>query len=96
MIAWQQVPPLSTPRRALGLGALLDRMPAGLLQMVGEIGWQLPQNECNRFSIACSLLHGADCLILDERFAALDPETLHQALPCVPERAPTLLGSAHP
>ena len=42
------------------------------------------------------LAHGADCLILDERFAALDPETLHQALPCVLERAPTLLGSAHP
>ncbi len=27
--------------RELGLGDLLDRMPAGLLQMVGESGWQL-------------------------------------------------------
>ena len=27
--------------RELGLGDLLDRMPAGLLQMVGETGWQL-------------------------------------------------------
>jgi ATP-binding cassette subfamily B protein len=34
--------------RALGLGALLDRMPAGLLQMVGETGWQLSQGERSR------------------------------------------------
>src|SRR5207245_3523183 len=27
--------------RALGLGALLDRMPGGIQQMVGETGWQL-------------------------------------------------------
>ena len=71
-------------------------MPPGLLQMVDETGWQLPPSECNQFSIACTLLHGADCLILDERFATLDPETLHQALPCVLERAPTLLVIAHP
>jgi ATP-binding cassette subfamily B protein len=82
--------------RALGLGALLDRMPAGLLQMVGETGWQLSQGERSRLYIARTLLHGADCLILDESFAALDPETLHQALQCVLERAPTLLVIAHP
>ena len=29
-------------------------------------------------------------------FAALDPETLHQALQCVLERAPTLLVITHP
>jgi ATP-binding cassette subfamily B protein len=82
--------------RALGLGALLDRMPAGLLQMVGETGWQLSQGERSRLYIARTLLQGADCLILDESFAALDPETLHQALQCVLERAPTLLVIAHP
>jgi ATP-binding cassette subfamily B protein len=82
--------------RALGLGALLDRMPAGLLQMVGETGWQLSQGERSQFYIARTLLHGADCLILDESFAALDPETLCQALQCVLERAPTLLVIAHP
>ncbi len=82
--------------RALGLGDLLDRMPAGLLQMVGETGWQLSQGERSRFYIARTLLHGADCLILDESFAALDPETLHQAMQCVLERAPTLLVIAHP
>jgi ATP-binding cassette subfamily B protein len=82
--------------RALGLGALLDRMPAGLLQMVGETGWQLSQGERSRLYIARTLLQGADCLILDESFAALDPETLQQALQCVLERAPTLLVIAHP
>ena len=82
--------------RALGLGALLDRMPAALLQMVGETGWQLSQGERSRLYIARTLLQGADCLILDESFAALDPETLHQALQCVLERAPTLLVIAHP
>ena len=34
--------------------------------------------------------------LLDKRFAALDPETLHQALRGVLERAPTLLVIAHP
>jgi ATP-binding cassette, subfamily B, bacterial len=82
--------------RALGLGALLDRMPAGLLQMVGETGWQLSQGERSRFYIARTLLYGADCLILDESFAALDPGTLQQAMQCVLERAPTLLVIAHP
>jgi ATP-binding cassette subfamily B protein len=82
--------------RGLGLGALLDRMPAGLLQMVGETGWQLSQGERSRLYIARTLLQGASCLIFDESFAALDPETLRQALPCVLEHAPTLLIIAHP
>jgi ATP-binding cassette subfamily B protein len=82
--------------RALGLGPLLDRMPAGLLQMVGETGWQLSQGERSRLYIARTLLQGAPCLILDESFAALDPETLRQALLCVLERAPTLVVIAHP
>jgi ABC-type bacteriocin/lantibiotic exporter with double-glycine peptidase domain len=82
--------------RALGLGTLLDHMPAGLLQMVGETGWQLSQGERSRLFIARTLLHGADCLLLDESFAALDPETLQQVMQCVLERAPTLLVIAHP
>ena len=82
--------------RALGLGPLLDHMPAGLLQMVGETGWQLSQGERSRLYIARSLLQGAACLILDESFAALDPETLRRCLSCVLEKAPTLLVIAHP
>jgi len=35
-------------------------------------------------------------VILDESFAALDPETLEQCLECVLRRAPSLLVIAHP
>ena len=30
---------------ALGLGELLKRVPAGLMQRIGEIGWQLSHGE---------------------------------------------------
>jgi ATP-binding cassette, subfamily B, bacterial len=82
--------------RELGLGALLDRMPAGLLQMVGETGWQLSHGEKSRLYIARAMLQGADILLLDESFAALDPETLGLALRCVLKRAPTVMVIAHP
>ena len=82
--------------RELGLGDLLKRMPAQLLQMVGESGWQLSHGERSRLYIARALLQGADLIILDENFAALDPETFRQALSCVLARASTLLVIAHP
>jgi ATP-binding cassette subfamily B protein len=82
--------------RELGLGDLLDRMPAGLLQMVGESGWQLSHGEKSRLYIARALLQKAELVVLDESFAALDPESLRQALACVLARARTLLVIAHP
>lgn len=82
--------------RELGLGNLLARMPAGLLQMVGETGWQLSHGERSRLYIARALLQNTDLVILDESFAALDPENLHQCLKCVLNRVPTLLVVAHP
>jgi ATP-binding cassette subfamily B protein len=82
--------------RELGLGELLARMPAGLMQMVGETGWQLSHGEKSRLYIARALLQGAEVLLLDESFGALDPETLGKALRCVLERAPTMLVIAHP
>ena len=82
--------------RELGLGPLLDRMPAGLLQMVGETGWQLSHGERSRLFIARALLQGADLVILDGSFAALDPENLRDALQCVLKHAPTLMVIAHP
>lgn len=82
--------------RALGLGPLLDRMPAGLVQMVGETGWQLSHGERSRLYIARTLLQGAALIILDESFAALDPETLRTVQQCVLARAPTVLVIAHP
>ncbi len=82
--------------RELGLGDLLDRMPSGLLQMVGEGGWQLSHGERSRVYIARALLQRAGVVILDESFAALDPENLRTALECTLERAETLLVIAHP
>jgi ATP-binding cassette subfamily B protein len=82
--------------RELGLGDLLGRMPAGLWQMVGETGWQLSHGERSRLYMARALLQRADVVILDESFAALDPETLQRALRCVLARAATLLVIAHP
>jgi ATP-binding cassette subfamily B protein len=81
---------------ALALGPLLERMPAGLWQLVGETGWQLSHGERSRFYIARALLQNASVLILDESFATLDPETLHCVQQCVLDHAPTLLVIAHP
>ncbi len=77
--------------RELGLGDLLDQMPAGLQQEVGEGGWQLSHGEQSRLHTARSLLQPAKLIILDESFASLDPENLYRALHCVLKRAPTLL-----
>lgn len=82
--------------RKLGLGEVLDRMPAGLMQMVGETGWQLSHGERSRLFLARALLQQSELVILDESFAALDPETLSQCLSTALDRAKTLLVIAHP
>ena len=79
----------------LGLGDLLHRMPAGMLQMVGESGWQLSHGERSRLYIARALLQNADLVVLDESFAALDPENLKLVVECVLKRARALLVIAH-
>lgn len=81
--------------RELGLGDLLGRMPAGFEQMVGESGWQLSHGERSRLYIARALLQSVDVVVLDESFAALDPENLQRAVDCVVKRARTLLVIAH-
>jgi ATP-binding cassette subfamily B protein len=82
--------------RELGLGELIDRMPAGLLQMVGEGGWRLSHGQKSRLFLARALLQPSELVVLDESFGALDPESLGRALACSLRRAPTLLVIAHP
>lgn len=82
--------------RELGLGNLIDRMPAGMVQMVGEGGWQLSHGERSRVYVARAILQNADLVILDESFGALDPENLKSALECTLRHAETLLVIAHP
>jgi ATP-binding cassette subfamily B protein len=82
--------------RELQLGELLDSMPAGMQQMIGESGWRLSHGERSRLFIARTLLQRARLIILDESLAALDPETLKISLQCVLKRSNTLLLIAHP
>ncbi len=82
--------------RELGLGETLDRMPSGLLQTIGETGWQLSHGERSRVYLARALLQQPDVLILDESFAQLDPENMHLALDAVVSRGSAVLLIAHP
>ena len=65
-------------------------MPGGLFQMVGETGWQLSHGEKSRLYTARALLQGAEVIVLDESFAALDPDSMRMALDCAARHAPTL------
>jgi ABC-type nitrate/sulfonate/bicarbonate transport system ATPase subunit len=52
----------------------------GIFQVVGETGWQLSHGERSRLFVARAVLQRPEVLILDESFAALDPETLRSTL----------------
>jgi ATP-binding cassette subfamily B protein len=80
----------------LGLSGLLQRMPGGIFQPVGETGWRLSHGERTRLFVARALLQRADVVILDEGFGALDPESLRLTLECARRRAATLMVLAHP
>ena len=82
--------------RELGLGSLLDKMPGGMNQLVGDTGWRLSHGEKSRLYLARALLQNAELVLLDESFAALDPDSLREALLCARSRAKSLLVIAHP
>ncbi len=79
----------------LGLGPTLERMPAGLMQHVGETGWQLSHGEKSRIFLARALLQKTELVILDETFGALDPRTQALCLKLAFRHAPTLAVIAH-
>jgi len=82
--------------RSLGLGSLLDRMPAGMLQMVGESGWQLSHGERSRLFMVRALLQKPQLLILDESLATLDADLFLECLRFVVQKTDALLVVIHP
>ncbi len=82
--------------KSLGLGPLIERMPAGLEQVVGETGWQLSHGERTRIFLARALLQDAELLLVDESFGALDPHSLRVAMDATLQQAPSLVVIAHP
>jgi ATP-binding cassette subfamily B protein len=81
--------------KQLGLGELLDRMPAGIFQMVGETGWQLSHGERNRVFLARTILQNEGLTILDESFEPLDSENAVRAARLVVERVPSVVAITH-
>lgn len=82
--------------RECGLGPVLDRMPSGMDQVLGDTGWQLSHGERSRLFIVRALLQAPDVLVLDESFAALDPGTLARTMEVTRRHADTLVVIAHP
>ncbi|NJN53250.1 MAG: ATP-binding cassette domain-containing protein [Gammaproteobacteria bacterium] len=80
---------------ALGLDGLLERMPAGMMQMLGEGGWNLSQGEKARLFIARGILQRAQLLIADEVLSPLDAHTALQTLTALEQHCDRLLLIAH-
>lgn len=80
----------------LGLSELLEKMPAELMQVVGEMGWALSHGEKSRVYIARAILQQPDLLILDESLASLDPVNSNRVLSCVEKHCKAVLIVAHP
>jgi ATP-binding cassette, subfamily B, bacterial len=79
----------------LGLAELLERMPLGVHQPVGDAGWQLSHGERSRVFTARALMRQSRLVILDESIGALDPEVALLVLKCACRRANALLLIAH-
>jgi ATP-binding cassette, subfamily B, bacterial len=95
--------PLATDRQIAGaaamarLDALIERLPRGLDELVGQGGQSLSEGEAQRVTIARALLKDAPILIMDEPTSALDTETESMVLEAVRDlmRGRTTLVIAH-
>ena len=86
--------------RAMQLGSLIGKLPAGLDTLVGERGYQLSGGERQRLALARALLAPASVLIADEATSALDAATaaaVHSRLrePAGPRGGRALVIIAH-
>ena len=95
-LRWTRLEEAETVCRELGLGPLIDRMPAGMLQGVPETGWQRSQGERSRLFMFRALLQKSEMVVLDETYAALDPEKLRPGPGMRPQARQPLLVVAHP
>ena len=79
------------------LGPVLERLPAGLNEVVGPGGHSLSEGEAQRVTIARAVLKDAPILIMDEPTSALDAETESLILAAIAEvmRGRTTLVIAH-
>lgn len=80
----------------LGLGELVDKMPNGLHERVGESGWQLSHGEKSRLFVARGILSGAKVTIFDESLGSLDPVNAEMTLSAILANCETVILVAHP
>jgi hypothetical protein len=62
----------TTTLEDLGLDGFLARLPSGLGQFVGEVGWPVSDGERTRLLLARALLSGGQVTRLDDAFLGLD------------------------
>ena len=77
--------------KELGLEGLINEMPYGIQQQVGETGWRLSHGERNRVFIARAILQNPDLTIIDENLVALDPENKVRVLETLIKYSKTLI-----
>ncbi len=76
----QQLDALEETLRSLALDDVVERMPMGLGQPLGDTGWRLSQGEQARIVVARALLGRGDQLEIEDALTALDPSTAHRVL----------------
>ena len=79
----------------LGLDDLVNRMPSGIFQQLGESGWRLSHGELSRLFMLRALLQEPEVLLLDESLGSLDPSTVRTVLPAIERRCRVLVVVAH-